>query len=183
MFKWKQENDEQLIAGLLAGRHDRFAVLVERYLPVVRSIAYARLRNGADVDDVAQETFLQAYQQLDQLRERRKFGPWVAAIARNVSTRLLKQRCQEQDIASAAVRNDAHLPDFAAAEILQAVHAQVEALDADQREVLVLHYFGGKSSKEIAVVMELSDAAVRKRLQRAREVGGIGSCAGSPRRW
>jgi RNA polymerase sigma factor (sigma-70 family) len=173
MIRLKRDNDEQIIASVLAGRHDRFSLLVERYLPVVRSIAYARLRSGADVDDVAQEAFLEAYQQLDRLRERRKFGPWIAAIARNVSGRLLTQRVRDREYSATLRAQEITLPsDMAFAEVSLAIRAQVESLDSELREVLMLHYFARKNSREIARIMELSDAAVRKRLQRAREVVG-----------
>ncbi len=161
--------DDKVIAQVLAGQRDHFGVLVERYLPMVQAIAYARVRSTSDVDDIAQETFLKAFQNLDQLRERAKFPGWLARIARNAAVAILKQRGQDSALQSEP-RSEA--PDFARRELRLAIREHIEKLDADAREVVLLHYFAGASGREIARIVDASEPAVRKRLQRAREALG-----------
>ncbi|MCH8205241.1 MAG: sigma-70 family RNA polymerase sigma factor, partial [Candidatus Hydrogenedentes bacterium] len=173
MFTIASRRDDKIIAQVLAGYHDQFGLLVQRYLPVVQAIAHARVRNPSDVDDVAQETFLTAFQNLDQLRERGKFPAWLAVITRNSATAILKQRSRDAAIAG-TIQSETHIetPDFARRELRSAVRERIEQLDADAREVLLLYYFAGESCREIARILEASEPAVRKRLQRAREALG-----------
>ncbi len=55
------------------------------YTSAVRGVAYHYAHNGADADNLAQETFLQAYEKLYQLREPERFDGWLQGIAVNVS--------------------------------------------------------------------------------------------------
>ena len=81
MLGFGTKRDDTIIEKVLAGNDEQFGILVQRYLPTVQAIAYSRLNNLADVDDVTQETFL---------RERRKFAAWLVSIARNMSTGFLR---------------------------------------------------------------------------------------------
>ena len=85
MFNQQQRSDEKAVCMALAGRRDAFGLLVSRYLPLVYAVAYARVGNAADAEDVAQETFLRAFQGLESLHEQRKFGAWLLTIARNTA--------------------------------------------------------------------------------------------------
>src|SRR5687768_6908701 len=62
---------------------EAFAELVTRYQGVVYGIAYHHLQNFEDARDVAQETFIQAYLQLKQLREPARFAGWLRQITVN----------------------------------------------------------------------------------------------------
>ncbi|MCC6694289.1 MAG: sigma-70 family RNA polymerase sigma factor [Candidatus Hydrogenedentes bacterium] len=170
MLGFGTKRDDTIIEKVLAGNAEQFGILVQRYLPTVQAIAYSRLSNPADVDDVAQETFLRAYQNLNQLRERRKFAAWLVSIARNMSSAFLRQRGRDALVKTAA-EPAAHSvePDFARMELSRAIREEVEKLDPEAREIVLLKYFAGKTSSEIASILEISDAAARKRLQRARE--------------
>ncbi len=173
MFGFGTPRDETVITTVLEGHQEKFGVLVQRYLPIVQAIAYARLGNRTDVDDVAQEAFLRAYRNLDQLRERQKFAAWLAIITRNVVAHMQQKRGKEDEAAKASSREDlVEAPDFARLELRKAVRDQIDMLEPEAREVLLLKYFAGKSSQEIAGILEQSDAAIRKRLQRAREALG-----------
>ncbi|MCC6488008.1 MAG: sigma-70 family RNA polymerase sigma factor [Candidatus Hydrogenedentes bacterium] len=166
------ERDESIVARVLAGQHDQFGALVERYLPVVQAIARARIPNPADVDDIAQESFVLAFQRLDQLRERKKFGAWLGTIARNVAHGVQRRRQQDAALAASLPDEESIEPDLIAREARRAVREQIDALTPEDREVLLLRYYADKSSREIAAILGVSDAAVRKRLQRAREALG-----------
>ena len=83
MFERAASADERAVRETLAGRGDAYAELVERYLGVAIALGYSRLGTHADAEEVAQESFLRAYEGLDTLREPAKFGPWFIAIVRN----------------------------------------------------------------------------------------------------
>ncbi len=162
--------DEQVLARVMAGRRQEYGVLVERYLPVVRAVAYANLGHHPDADDAVQDAFVQAYQSLDTLREPAKFGPWLAAIARNCCRAALrKQRESRLSPAQEAVLPAAN-EDPARKELRELLQARIHALDPLYRETLLLYYYGGVSASDIAGLQAISEDAVRKRLQRGREM-------------
>ena len=162
-------SDKAVIGRILAGDRECFAALVDRYLPTVYSVAYAHTGNHADAEDVAQEALISAFRSLDTLRERGRFGSWIATIARNGAHRFGARRGREERIVEEKGGPVSVSPDVAARELHRIVRERVEQLGAINAEVLLLHYFAGQTTGEIASTLEISRSAVKKRLQRARE--------------
>ena len=174
MFGMKR-SDAHLVGQVLRGKKDHYAPLVERYLSAVRSVARANAGPWADADDIAQETFVDAYRTLDKLRERSKFAHWLLRIARNKARdwadadrreRLKREAAGESFIGASKVSTPEER------EIHALLHAELEAMPPEQREVLALFHLAGHGTREIAVMLDLSHDAVRKRLQRGREALG-----------
>lgn len=139
-------DDEHLIAKILAGQEEFFEVLVRRHLPMVQSIALARMANASEVDDITQEVFLKAFRSLSSLRQRDRIAPWLAAITRNVATSLGRnyQRFHGLDDSKGLVNPQSPPPDHERQEILRAIRSEVMALDDTAREVVLLYYFAGQ---------------------------------------
>jgi RNA polymerase sigma-70 factor (ECF subfamily) len=77
--------DADLVARTLAGDREAFGSLYERYARLIRAIVSGAARDYAMVQDLAQECFLRAYQNLARLREPERFGAWMVGIAREVA--------------------------------------------------------------------------------------------------
>lgn len=162
-----------------AARGDREAYgrIVAACQGTVASIALAITRDVPASEDVAQEAFLAAWQQLRRLRSPDSFLPWLRQITRNLARDHLRaqrrSRAPEGDVeALLAQVADPHPEpaEHAAEREQQAVAAAViDSLPEDSREVLLLYYREGQSSRQVAALLGLQDAAVRKRLSRARE--------------
>ncbi len=165
-------SDAAVIRRVLAGRHEDFAVLVARHMPMARALAWARLRHPQDVEDVVQESFLKAYRSLDTLRDVRHFGSWLGAIVRNACVNVIRAQQVRNAAAAEAADNATVSPAIEQEEVRRLVRARLDDLDEASREVLLLHYFAGRSTREIAGVLNLSRDAVKKRMQRARETLG-----------
>lgn len=174
MLRRHKQSDADLVRQVLAGRREDFGELVERHLPAAFAVAYGRTGNHADAEDAAQEAFLRALKTLDRLREPAKFGPWLLTIARNVATDILVVRTRERNAGTPTPNEDdaSWLPNMEQREMWSKLHEQIRQLDNEPREVLLLFYFAGKPTKEIAALLNLTHDAVRKRLQRAREILG-----------
>ncbi len=165
--------DEQIVGQVLAGRREDFGVLVGRYLPVVHGVAFAQLRDRADAEDVSQETFLNAFKSLPQLRDRKKFGAWLLGIARHRCSRVRDDRRRRARLAEEADAFPATAqPDMADRDLRRIVREKVSELDEVSREALMLYYFSGKKIHEVAGLLEISPDAAAKRIQRAREALG-----------
>lgn len=164
-------SDAKVVRQVLAGRRNDFGVLVRRYLPTVLAVAHGHLGNPADAEDVAQESFLAAYQRLNTLREPHKFPSWLLAIARN--TAVSWQRHQKNEVPLDEGILSLSLPQEPPAlerrEMQELLHKTLMELEPDTREILMLHYYAGHSLREIAAMQGITRLAAAKRLQRARE--------------
>ncbi len=163
-------SDQELVRQIRAGGRDAFSTLVERYIHSALAIARARLLNPADADDAVQEAFLRAYQRLATLRDPAKFGPWLLTIARHEAARLVVKGRSTLG-ADPAATPDATTTESSPSqrELHVILREHVARLPEAARDVLLLHYFAGHSTREIAALLGLRQAAVLKRLQRARE--------------
>lgn len=142
----------------------------------VTAIALAITRDRQASEDIAQEAFVKGWQQLHQLRSSTSFLPWLRQITRNLARdwlRAQRGRPLTGEAAEVALGMAAD-PSPGAADRLQRVEEEIaaediiSALPADSREVLLLYYREGQRSQQVADLLGLSDAAVRKRLSRAR---------------
>jgi RNA polymerase sigma-70 factor (ECF subfamily) len=166
-------SDEYVVRRVLSGRRNDFGVLVRRYLPAVLAVVRGILKNPADADDVSQESFLTAYQKLDTLKAQEKFAGWLMAIARNTALNWQRGHGREvplEEGIAEALHGDVPAPDRK--EMQQMLHATLMDLDPDTRELLLMHYYGGCSLREIAQIKGIKRLAAGKRLQRAREALG-----------
>lgn len=163
-----------------AGRGDRgaFAALVERYQTSVLRFAHGLLGPAARAvaEDLAQETFLAAWEAAPQFRGDAQVSTWLLRIAANVCL----DHCRRSRRRRAASLEQEPMPDARAAEQdrpdgqaladerAAEVRAAIARLPPSQRAALVLRHFEGLSYVEIADVLETSVSAVEALLFRAR---------------
>src|SRR5512139_3324073 len=81
-----------MVASVLAGDQDTFAVLVETYQRAVYNLTYRMLGETGEAEDAAQEAFLRAYQHLDRYDPERPFKTWLLSIASNYCIDRLRKR-------------------------------------------------------------------------------------------
>ncbi len=170
---------DPLVAAAADGDRAAFATLVSETSGVVSSIALAIVRDIDVSRDVAQDVFLAAWRDLRKLRNPSSFLPWLRQITRNrahhvLRTHVRSKRRLSMDDADAVLESVADpRPDASArliaAEDRAALAEALAALPDETREVLTLYYREGRSTAQVAVLLDLDDAAVRKRLSRARE--------------
>jgi len=166
-----RDRDARLVRAALAGRSAAFERLVQRYLPMVHALACAHA-GDADAEDVAQEAFLLAYHKLNTLREPRKFAGWLATITRNVARRAAQKRAREVPLEDAAAAEQTVDPAVEQRELAALLREHLDRMEDEQREVLLLYYFAGRTLPEIARILDISQDAAAKRLQRARQALG-----------
>ncbi|MCD9046116.1 MULTISPECIES: sigma-70 family RNA polymerase sigma factor [unclassified Luteimonas] len=142
----------------------------------VTAVALAITRDVATSEDIAQEAFLSAWRHLPRLQNPSSFLPWLRQITRNLARdhlRANRNRPLDGEAAELAIARAADPEQCPAGRLLDqerdAIAAElISELPEDSREVLLLYYREGQNSKQVAALLGLSDAAVRKRLSRAR---------------
>jgi RNA polymerase sigma factor (sigma-70 family) len=169
---------EPFVAAAASGDREAFGTLVSATSSVVSSISLAILRDLDVSRDVSQDVFLAAWRDLRKLRNPASFLPWLRQLARNRAHHVLRSRVRsrrrEADGLTGGFLEAINDPRPNAATQLVAredamnLARALDALPDDTREVLTLFYREGQSVAQVADLLDLSEAAVRKRLSRAR---------------
>jgi RNA polymerase sigma factor (sigma-70 family) len=130
-------------------------------------VAYAVLRDRARSEEVAQEAFLIAWQKMPALAEPPVLPGWLCGIARNLATNAARRR-KESAMETEPAATTTPLDDVLGREADAIARGALARLSDADREVVVLYYRNDSTLDEVAAVIGVSPAAVRKRLERAR---------------
>ena len=145
--------DGNLVRLARDGDQVAFRLLVERHQPMARARAWRLGANPSDVDDIVQESFLQAFVALDRLRDPDRFAGWLAgivptsavALQRRVPVTLLPDWPEPLHPVSAG-----GLPSAEDLDRTDALRAAVADLPAGQRRAVALHYYADLPAGQIA---------------------------------
>jgi RNA polymerase sigma-70 factor (ECF subfamily) len=193
-------SDQELVEQARAGDTEAFGVLVRRYQKRIFRLAVHMLHDEADAEDVAQETFVRAYQGLDRFQGNAQPYTWIYRIAVNLSLNILRARRTRQPAGSGsdpriegwvAARGNTGAADPAgAAEQQQLATALCEGIDAlseTLRTTLILVCVEGIRHDEAASILGCPEGTVAWRVHEARrklrdhlEKRGFGAAGGEP---
>lgn len=162
----------RLVAAARAGDHAAFDLLVARHSPRVASAARRFVEDPNDLDDVVQDTFLRAYQNLARFRGKSALRTWLIQIALNVCRdrrrgfwrRVLLAR-HPLELERPPSDGDGH----DGALLRRTVESAVAELPEKLRLPLVLHAFEELSGAEIAEVLGWNESTVWTRIYTARK--------------
>ncbi|HJP29964.1 MAG TPA: sigma-70 family RNA polymerase sigma factor [Candidatus Latescibacteria bacterium] len=169
-------SEPTLIDRTLAGDREAFADLIEGYLGLVNGIILNKVRRPDEVEDLAQDVFVKAFQELPKLRDRSKFGPWLGRIALNRAQAWLRQRQSHKT----TVTDDPRLLEKISRErpddLLETAEKDgilwdaLDRLRPEYRQILLLFHFEDCPQQDIARFLGISVPTVKWRLMRARNV-------------
>ena len=179
-------SDAALVTAARAQEGWATQALFQRHAPMMNGLAYRLLGRDAEVDDVVQDSFLQALDHLGSLKEPQAFAAWMGAIVvRNVSkllrrrkllSRLGLRRADEPiDVDSLVAQN---APPEAVME-LRRIYAKIDRMPVDVRVPLLLRRVEGLALEEIAERTGKSLATVKRRIADGERL--LGSHEGSER--
>ena len=158
--------DSLLVVRSQTGDEAAFAELVERYSPRLSYFLRKLLARVGGEDDALQDVWLDAFRHLPRLKDPQALRAWLYRIARDRAfRRLRKARRVEQPLDEASVvdesaADESHFSPEDAARI----HARLDDLPPEQREVLVLKFLEEMSYEEIARVVGCPLGTVRSRI-------------------
>jgi RNA polymerase sigma factor (sigma-70 family) len=171
------DNLERFVVAAAAGDQEAFSSLVTATSGAVSSISLAILRDLDMSRDVTQDVFLTVWRDLRKLRNPASFLPWLRQLTRNRAHHVLRSYVRERrhqvdsfDLALDALSDPRPnaTAQMIAREETETLARALEALPDDTREVLTLFYREGQSIQQVSALLDLSEAAVKKRLSRAR---------------
>lgn len=174
------DGEGEIIRQVVEGRVELFEDLIQRYQPKIFATARKYARRESEVEDIVQEIFIKAFQNLGKYRGEAPFQHWLMRIAVRICYDFLRrhQRNREANF-SEITEKDADfldryvsdsLPDNLRADAVRTlVHDVLERLPAPLRMVITLQVVEGKSVQEIADLTGWSVPNVKVRAHRARK--------------
>ena len=176
-------DEEELVRRARRGDLDAYDGLVRRYQERIYATIYHMTSNHEDANDLAQESFIKAFQALKTFKGGSSFYTWLYRIAVNKTINFLKQRKNRNHMSLNDLDfNAEHDPDLVAlisdktprreaglAELQEKLNAAMLKLSEPHRLVVVLHDVQGLSHDEIAKIMDCNIGTVRSRLFYARQ--------------
>jgi RNA polymerase sigma-70 factor (ECF subfamily) len=167
--------DEAIVARVRSGELQLYEILMRRYNQRLFRIARSVLADGAEAEDVTQETWMRAYEHLGRFDGRAAFATWVTKIALHdaLARRRRRRRLVELDPDGARTPQGSRAPrspeqEALVSELRRALESAVEALPETLRTAFVLRDVEGLSTADASAVLEISEAALKVRLHRAR---------------
>ena len=175
-------DDREIIEQVKAGDAEAFSLLVERYQGRIYSLALRMCGNEDDASDLTQEAFLRAWRSLGAFAGDAAFSTWLFRLTHNLCIDFLRGRKRRAAVSMTWADGDDDeekqfdVPDptpdpeqaLLAAEDRRLLAQALDALPADQREIITLRAINGLSYQEIAELLRLQEGTVKSRLSRAR---------------
>jgi RNA polymerase sigma-70 factor (ECF subfamily) len=168
--------DEALAQRARAGDRQAFARLVRRHQERVFGFLLRMLGARDEAMDLTQDAFLKAWNALPGWKPEARFTTWLFQIARNTALDLLRRRQRiefvplDDETADGETRDAAPLPEerLADRQRIELLERALDALPAEQREILLLRELENMSYAEIAATLDINEGTVKSRLARAR---------------
>ena len=171
-----QQEELEYILRVRNGEHAAYAFLVDRYKGMVYSIAWRVLGNQEDAQDVAQEGFIKAYQQLYQFEGKSKFSTWLYTIV----YRTALAKAKEMKVRTFSITeqfketftNDYSTPQLSLMQTddeQRSVNQAINNLPKTEALLVILYYINENSIGEIRQITGLSMANIKIKLFRARK--------------
>lgn len=164
-----EPSDERLIQSALAGDDEAFAELVRRHRRKIFGIAARFARNDHELDDLCQEVFVKAYQNLAKFRGDALFEHWVARIGVRTCYDFLRRTRHDRAAVSLEDVELATVDNVAPARAREVLEFALAQLSADERLVITLLELEEKPVREIAELTGWSESNVKVRAHRARQ--------------
>ena len=176
----EREDDIQLIHRILSGDDTAFEVLVQKHQDSIHALAWRKIGDFHIAQEITQDTFLQVYKNLSQLRNPSQLSGWMYVIANRLCLKWLeKNKKVTQSLEDTPVEEIErasyahHVTEQRETEHTEHRHELVKKLLAklpeSERTVVTLYYLGKMTTKEISKFLGVSVHTITSRLQRARK--------------
>ena len=179
----QNKQDLELIRKTLEGDSNAFGVLQQKYTGIISALIRRMIKNEDDVKDLTQETFIKAYNALDNFRFNYNFSSWLFKIASNScidflrkkkfdTVSLYRKNDDSEDEEIIEIKDDTYTPDI---ELLdkerkQALLAAIAELPDNYRVIVKLRHGQDLDYSEIAERLDLPLGTVKAHLFRARKM-------------
>lgn len=146
---------------------DEFCEYIKEYENSMYSVAFSILKNDADAGEAISEAVYRGYKNLNSLKNKKSFKPWILRIVHNTSLELIRKNARIIPFETI----DENIPcDSGDATEKLTLREAVEKIKQPYRTVIILFYYEDLTTSQIAHVTNTNVAAVKKQLSRARKM-------------
>lgn len=165
-----EPSDRILIEKCKAGDTRAFGVLVDRYQKPIFNAALRMVRGYDDAQDIAQTTFVKAYEKLDTYNPKYEVFSWIYRIVINESINFLKARKPTVEL-DHTVKSDGNTPEenLFQKELGCQIEDSLMILNLDYRIVIALRHFLDFTYQEMGEILQIPEKTVKSRLFSARQ--------------
>jgi len=169
----------KLVKLILSGDAQAFESLIEEHKPLVSHVVFRMIPNPQDREDISQEVFIKAYQNLADFRFEAKLSTWIAQIAYNLAINYSRQKKMVSlDVLELADDSEGHLvsenmqPDKTVEEkdISRLLKTEIDNLPVQFRVIVTLFHLDQMSYDKIGKILNLPEGTVKSYLFRARKL-------------
>jgi RNA polymerase sigma factor (sigma-70 family) len=177
-MKEKEITDEQIISEILSGNKEKYALLMQKYNQRLYRIGKGYIKDEAEIEDVMQETYIKAFQNLSKFENRSQFPTWISRILINECLQRIKkanretviQNNEENIIAMNITDNQNPEKNTLNKELKQVLEKNIESLPEKYKLVFLMREVEQMSIEETSQVLDISIANVKIRFNRAKEM-------------
>ena len=152
----------------MSTQNDELRSVINRYSSMLYKICFLILKNEQDTDDVLQETFLAYYTKKPAFKSEEHKKAWLIKVSQNKCREFLRFHKRHERVPLEEMEEKLLITDGLRGDERYLL-SLIWNMDYKMKSVVILHYIEGYSTEETAGILKISSAAVRKRLQRARE--------------
>ncbi len=177
-------SDEEVVSRVLGGEKELYELIMRRHNQRLFKISRAYVKDGDEAEDVVQEAYIKAYEQLPRFEKRSKFSTWLTRILINQALGHIKRNNRFASIASSPVENDKYntAREFQTPnrenpaervmnnELKSILEQAIDELPEKYRSVFVMREIEEMSVAETSECLRISQANVKVRLNRAKEM-------------
>ncbi len=165
--------DAVLVAQTLQGNTHAFEKLIQRHRPWVQRQVWASTHQREESEDLVQDIFCRAFEQLPHLRESDRFGPWLGSIVtRMLASHWRRRECWQRIAAEIAARKtpEPERPDQLCEErdLKKNLQRGLAQMPKPHRRALLLYYSEHLNHNELAPLLGLSPAGAKDHLNKGR---------------
>ena len=170
------KQDKDYIKRVLRGEINAFSCLIDRHKGMVYTIALRVLKNSEDAEELAQDTFIKAFNSLKQFKFESKFSTWLYTITYNGAiSKLRKKQIKVFDVEEVELSSNAVVSSYNAvceltkSEQKKYINEAIEKLKDDDACIITLYYLQENSVEEICKITGLTSSNVKVKLHRSRK--------------
>lgn len=164
------ETHAKLINGARKGDQQSMYRLYKLYVQAMYNTCIRMVSNQYDAEDIIQESFVKAFNNLDSFRGESSFGSWLKRIVINLSITFLRKKKQDfleiESIQIPSNENEENLPQIDP----KLVHESIKSLPEKARVVLNLYLLEGYRHKEIAEILKITESTSKSQYLRAKKL-------------
>lgn len=171
-----KRDDIFYIQAVRKGDVSAFAVLIEKYQSMVYSLALKLLKNTEDAEEMAQDTFIKAFQKLDMYEGKSKYSTWLYSITYNACISELRKRrihfssLEDQHFSDQdEMKMHSYFSENKKEDQERYLTIALGKLPEDDQVLVILYYYENQSMDEISMITGLTVSNIKVKIHRARK--------------